>query len=483
MDKDVLHSKIENKRKYYDGLKHSVELSKQEREVAFWIYKTLNSLDKFSVQIEEGERVYTSIKNGVAVSFSIPLCVPDDKVLLDQFYLAIKVIHPIQRFFDYITKNREIKDRFLTEVKDRLNSYALNEEYDNIIAYGENKSIENIRILEEIRFEDEKTEVAKDQIREWAQHRIDYFMHTDPHPFLSAVEGCFEFIISLKHKDNIQTLESALLPYEMDILKGIIDNEQVNQHVNFIVVSKNGQELYESIVNNDTQTIDSILPPNEKDNLINNIRKRVEKLVIEDEKLNQSKFIRSVIGHENEDSCQETNKLKVNESGLEKNDGKYFSLPDDFYDLKIDFKHSSEYFNGPKFVLSADTIDSFTNLINYIADNNYIDNSIEIKRTLVYRLTGRWRPEGELKTIYWNDHRKYPLSLVYLVCYGFDPTEDKYDRMMEFFEVSQWLDRSEFSHRAIGAPKNFRMKLHELFPDVFKINENEESLQKKPKFL
>jgi len=483
MEKDVIYSEIEKRRKYYDGLKHSVELSKQERVVAFWIYKVLRAIDSFSMQIVDGKRVYGITTNGVMKEFSIPLCIPDDKVFLHQLYLSIKVIHPTLRFFDYITKNREIKASFLINIKDRLDSYKLNEEYDNIIAYGENQFIEDIRILEEIRFEKEKTKAAKDQIRKWAQHRIDYFMHTDPYPFLSAVESCFEFIISLKSDDSTRTLESILLPYEMEILKGIIDNEQVNQRVSFIITSKIGQELYESIVNNDTETIDGILSPYEKDNLNKNIRERVGELLIDDEELSQSEFISTITSRKNEDSRQETNKLKVNESGLKRNDGKHFSLPDDFYDLKIDFKHSSEYFNGPKFILSADTIDSFTNLINYIADINYIENTIETKRTLVYRLTGRWRPEGELKVIYWDDRRKYGLSLVYLVCYGFDSTDDKYDRMMEFFEVPRWLDRSEFSHRAIGAPKNFRMKLHELFPDVFKINENEESLQKKPKFL
>ena len=429
MDKDVIYSEIEKRRKYYDGLKHSVELRKEEREMAQLVNKLLCAIESSSMKILDEERVYSTKMKNKRINIHFPLFIPDDKAFLHSLYLYVIVEKPIERFLDYILKNRDTKDSSFTELQNILSSACLDKEYDNLLSCADKNFKETVWLLEEIRLENEE-ENEKKHIRAWAQDKLaaEYDIKNNiPTRLLSTLDATIEIISLLKNEEAILGLKNTLMPYELDILKEIIDNEEVNRRIDFFISRKKGQTIKES--------------------------------------------------------CQETNKLKVNESGLEKNDGKYFSLPDDFYDLKIDFKHSSEYFNGPKFVLSADTIDSFTNLINYIADNNYIDNSIEIKRTLVYRLTGRWRPEGELKTIYWNDHRKYPLSLVYLVCYGFDPTEDKYDRMMEFFEVSQWLDRSEFSHRAIGAPKNFRMKLHELFPDVFKINENEESLQKKPKFL
>jgi hypothetical protein len=424
MDKDVIYSEIEKRRKYYDGLKHSVELSKQEREIVLMVSKLLHVINSSSMQMVGEKRVYSSTASDKTVSVSFSQLIPDDIAFLHSLYLLVVVEKPIERFLDYITKNREIKNSSLIELQDILNSAKLDKEYDDFLCFGEENFKEKVRILEEIRLENEEKDNGKDQIRAWAQDKLatEYdIKNSVPTRLLSALELTNELIIILKSKDAIKSLSNTFMPYELDILKGILENEEVNQHIDFVISHKKGQDL------------------------------------------------------------EEKKKITAKGSAMERIDGNSFSLPDNFCDLKINSKDKSEYFSSPMIILTPENIESFINLINYVADNNYIENTIETKRTLVYRLTGRWRPEGDLAKIYWDDHSRsgLGLSLVYLVDYGFDKSLDKYDKMMEYFEVPKWLEKSQFPKRAMGAPSKFRRKLNGLFPEIFPLKENEKDFPKK----
>ena len=144
-----------------------------------------------------------------------------------------------------------------------------------------------------------------------------------------------------------------------------------------------------------------------------------------------------------------------------------FNIPIDFCKMKKE--RNGEYFTDPLFKFKDDnSIDTFKNFINYIADKGYIEDSPDEKRLLVYRLTGRWKPDGEIHRIKWKNDDK-GLVLSYIVRYGYSKSRTKYQLMKKIFDGPVWGENADISKNADGAKTEVRKYLHHLYPNIFKL--------------
>ena len=56
----------------------------------------------------------------------------------------------------------------------------------------------------------------------------------------------------------------------------------------------------------------------------------------------------------------------------------------------------------------------FAEFINYVAEKGYIEDNPAVKNLFAYRLTGYYRPEGDLPPIVWNGRNGKSYELIYL---------------------------------------------------------------------
>ena len=173
--------------------------------------------------------------------------------------------------------------------------------------------------------------------------------------------------------------------------------------------------------------------------------------------------------HERFKTKQETQSHIVDESPRKK-------TPDrNFADLEI-FKTEIDYTNyNPRELLP--TLNSgikeggdikFKDFINYLAHSSCIDDDDAVKQLLVYRLTGKCRPEGDLGKIPWNPDKLKELAFV--IMYSTTNSSGKYNKVRDFFEGPNYPDDiSSIRTIANSASLEFRRKLYDLYPKVFKL--------------
>ncbi len=146
-----------------------------------------------------------------------------------------------------------------------------------------------------------------------------------------------------------------------------------------------------------------------------------------------------------------------------------------FVDLEI-FKTEIDYTNyNPRELLP--TLNSgikeggdikFKDFINYLAHSSCIDDDDAVKQLLVYRLTGKCRPEGDLGKIPWNPDKLKELAFV--IMYSTTNSSGKYNKVRDFFEGPNYPDDiSSIRTIANSASLEFRRKLYDLYPKVFKL--------------
>ena len=173
--------------------------------------------------------------------------------------------------------------------------------------------------------------------------------------------------------------------------------------------------------------------------------------------------------HERFKTKQETQSHIEDESPRKK-------TPDrNFADLEI-FKTEIDYTNyNPRELLP--TLNSgikeggdivFKNFINYLAHSSCIDDDDAVKQLLVYRLTGKCRPEGDLGKIPWNPDKLKELAFV--IMYSTANSSGKYNKVRDFFEGPNYPDDiSSIRTIANSASLEFRRKLYDFYPKVFKL--------------
>lgn len=145
------------------------------------------------------------------------------------------------------------------------------------------------------------------------------------------------------------------------------------------------------------------------------------------------------------------------------------TLPADFFSLKPE-KDRLEYLGGSYFIAGTD-IENFTKLINWLGEKGYIENDFKTKRLLAYRLTGRWKPEGDLPKIKWMGKGARGSNCIYLVSHACEDG-NKYDKMKEFFDRD--FPDTKINSYATNSGKSFRRNLNKFFPNIFPLKPGDE---------
>ena len=138
-----------------------------------------------------------------------------------------------------------------------------------------------------------------------------------------------------------------------------------------------------------------------------------------------------------------------------------FTLPDDFFHSKC-AADDTEHLHI-KLSVEDKGAELFTEFINYVAEKGYIEDIPAVKRLFAYRLTGYYRPEGDLSPIVWNGKNGKSYELVYLIRYLCDRGD--YKKMRRFFEGPEWVKAKDSSY-AHSADTEFRRRMVEFYPGV-----------------
>ena len=138
-----------------------------------------------------------------------------------------------------------------------------------------------------------------------------------------------------------------------------------------------------------------------------------------------------------------------------------FSLPDDFFHSKC-AADDTEHLHI-KLSVEDKGAELFAEFINYVAEKGYIEDIPAVKRLFAYRLTGYYRPDGDLSPIVWNGRNNKSYELIYIIRYLCDRGD--YKKMRRFFEGPEWVKEKDSSY-AHSADTEFRRRMSEFYPGV-----------------
>lgn len=142
---------------------------------------------------------------------------------------------------------------------------------------------------------------------------------------------------------------------------------------------------------------------------------------------------------------------------------KPFTLPKDFFEWPHASMMPVEHLYVKKEVVQRGAA-TFVELINYLAENGYIEDHPAVKALFAYRLTGRCRPEGTLPPITWRGKNGKSYELIFLIRYLSERGD--YKKMRRFFQGPEWVKDRDSSY-AIDADSKFKQRIEELYPEVF----------------
>ena len=112
-------------------------------------------------------------------------------------------------------------------------------------------------------------------------------------------------------------------------------------------------------------------------------------------------------------------------------EGSEFSLRSDFFNPKNKVQgNDGTYIKGISPTIKEKGIEPLSKLLNYLAENQYIDNTAENKEAFAYLLTGYCKPSA-INKIVWN---KAPNVLAYIL-QNFFTASDKWKRVEELVDI------------------------------------------------
>ena len=138
-----------------------------------------------------------------------------------------------------------------------------------------------------------------------------------------------------------------------------------------------------------------------------------------------------------------------------------FTLPDDFFHSKCAADDTEHLYL--KHLVESKGVEVFTEFINYVAEKGYIENSPSVKSLFAYRLSGYYRPEGDLFPIVWNGNNGKSYELIYIIRYLCDRAS--YPKMRRFFTGPVWVKEKDSSY-AKAADSNFKLRMSEFYPGI-----------------
>ena len=142
-------------------------------------------------------------------------------------------------------------------------------------------------------------------------------------------------------------------------------------------------------------------------------------------------------------------------------DGDGFSLPDDYFSQMSGLGYADEHFNLRHEVVAAGP-ERFAELINYLSECGYIENSLAVKQLFAYRFSGRMRPE-RVVPIEWHGRNGKGYELIDLV--KMLAERGDYRKMRRFFFGPDW-PKDRYSSYARGADYGLKVYLHNLYPTL-----------------
>ena len=138
-----------------------------------------------------------------------------------------------------------------------------------------------------------------------------------------------------------------------------------------------------------------------------------------------------------------------------------FDLPDDYFNSKCAADDTEHLYL--KLPVESKGVETFVEFINYVAEKGDIENSPSAKSLFAYRLSGYYRPEGDLSPITWNGNNGKSYELIYIIRYLCDRAS--YQKMRRFFEGPEWVKEKDSSY-ALSADSRFKLKMSEFFPGI-----------------
>ncbi len=145
----------------------------------------------------------------------------------------------------------------------------------------------------------------------------------------------------------------------------------------------------------------------------------------------------------------------------QKADGDGFTLPADYFSQTSGLGRADEHFNLRHEVVAAGP-ERFTELINYLSECDYIENSLAVKQLFAYRFSGRMRPE-RVVPLEWHGRNGRSYELIYLV--KMLTERGDYRKMRQLFYGPVW-PKDRLSSYAKNACRNLKEHLKELYPTI-----------------
>lgn len=152
-----------------------------------------------------------------------------------------------------------------------------------------------------------------------------------------------------------------------------------------------------------------------------------------------------------------------------KDNDQFFSLPDDYFAGEL-CSDSNSYFCKLTEYVKKKGGKVFEDLINFLAEEGYIEATFETKATLIFRLTGIGRVELQDK-IEW---KKDASCLFYIIRFFFEKSDDKSSKIRDFFYCGDKTFEKVNCFSAYakkGAPTSkdsFLVTLRMLYPEIEK---------------
>ena len=156
-----------------------------------------------------------------------------------------------------------------------------------------------------------------------------------------------------------------------------------------------------------------------------------------------------------------------------------FTLPDDYFESEPNV-NDRLCTADVKTVIKQQGVEVFKEFINYIANEGYIENNAQTKRSFAYRLTGRCRPDDLIERIEWKTDKDPQSYCLYCIMRYFylrsngrmgkqkdsNMVTSKYGRMVLFFICKEQKHENDYSKYADHpVTEKFASYMKSLFTD------------------
>lgn len=282
---------------------------------------------------------------------------------------------------------------------------------------------------------------------------------------LDRITSCMEILHNLGAIDsnlenNIEKTKDVINIYEDDDPEVIYQSIELSCEANMNIL----KEAYKICIT--YMELDEFTPKEKV--ILNRILKNPRYLDFYNELLDELKHEKTLIDSE-----------LVLQMASEGSNGEAFTLPGDYFESESNM-NDRLCTADVKTVIKQQGVDVFKEFINYIANEGYIENNAQTKRSFAYRLTGRCRPDDLVERIEWKtdkDPKSYCLYCIVRYFYsksngrmgkqkGSNMVTSKYKRMLLFFICIEQDYSSDYCKYADDSEiKEFISYMKSLFTD------------------